>query len=69
MKTVKESRKGRAEENRSGNRSEGGNNKRLERGVTSASAERPKKELPANLLDIFNQIAKFEKEKGVGPKK
>ncbi|XP_047443279.1 tetratricopeptide repeat protein 14 isoform X2 [Mugil cephalus] len=33
------------------------------------SGTRPKKELPANLLDIFNQIAKFEKEKGVKPKK
>ncbi|KAM6921519.1 tetratricopeptide repeat protein 14 [Xenentodon cancila] len=32
-------------------------------GVTS------KKDLPANLLDIFNQIAQFEKEKGVKPKK
>ncbi|XP_062280750.1 tetratricopeptide repeat protein 14 isoform X2 [Scomber scombrus] len=70
VKTEKESRKWRAEEeSRSGSRSEGGNNKRLERGVTSASAERPKKELPANLLDIFNKIAKFEKEKGGGPKK
>ncbi|XP_029356654.1 tetratricopeptide repeat protein 14 isoform X2 [Echeneis naucrates] len=38
-------------------------------GVTSAAGERPKKELPANLLDIFNQIAQFEKEKAVGPKK
>ncbi|XP_068599471.1 tetratricopeptide repeat protein 14 isoform X2 [Brachionichthys hirsutus] len=28
----------------------------------------PKKELPSNLLDIFNQIAQFKKEKGVGPK-
>lgn len=28
------------------------------------SGSRPKKELPANLLDIFNQIAQFEKEKG-----
>ncbi|KAM9384878.1 tetratricopeptide repeat protein 14 isoform 2-T2 [Pholidichthys leucotaenia] len=30
---------------------------------------RLKKDLPANLLDIFNQIAQFEKEKGVKPKK
>ncbi|XP_054646665.1 tetratricopeptide repeat protein 14 isoform X2 [Dunckerocampus dactyliophorus] len=30
---------------------------------------RAKKDLPANLLDIFNQIAKFEKDKGVRPKK
>ncbi|XP_061680938.1 tetratricopeptide repeat protein 14 isoform X2 [Syngnathoides biaculeatus] len=28
-----------------------------------------KKDLPANLLEIFNQIAKFQKEKGIGPKK
>ncbi|KAK5616344.1 hypothetical protein CRENBAI_014038 [Crenichthys baileyi] len=30
---------------------------------------RPKKNLPSNLLDIFNQIAQFEKEKGVKPNK
>nr|XP_057929704.1 tetratricopeptide repeat protein 14 isoform X1 [Doryrhamphus excisus] len=34
-----------------------------------APAGRAKKDLPANLLDIFNQIAKFEKNKGVRPKK
>ncbi|CAL8309885.1 unnamed protein product [Lota lota] len=28
-----------------------------------------KKELPPNLMDIFNKIAQFEKEKGVGPRK
>ncbi|XP_049587982.1 tetratricopeptide repeat protein 14 isoform X1 [Syngnathus scovelli] len=28
-----------------------------------------KKDLPANLLQIFNQIAKFQKEKGIEPKK
>ncbi|XP_047231168.1 tetratricopeptide repeat protein 14 isoform X2 [Girardinichthys multiradiatus] len=30
---------------------------------------RPKKILPSNLLDIFNRIAQFEKEKGVKPNK
>ncbi|XP_022053629.2 tetratricopeptide repeat protein 14 isoform X1 [Acanthochromis polyacanthus] len=30
---------------------------------------RPRKDVPANLLDIFNQIAQFEKEKGVKLKK
>uniref|UniRef100_A0A7N6B7Z0 S1 motif domain-containing protein n=1 Tax=Anabas testudineus TaxID=64144 RepID=A0A7N6B7Z0_ANATE len=38
-------------------------------GVTSVQDERLKKDLPANLLDIFNQIAQFEKKKGAGPKK
>lgn len=70
VKTEKESRKRRAEEeSRSGSRSDGGHGKRLDGGVTSVPGERPKKELPANLLDIFNQIAQFEKEKGVRPKK
>uniref|UniRef100_A0A8D0CWL2 Uncharacterized protein n=1 Tax=Sander lucioperca TaxID=283035 RepID=A0A8D0CWL2_SANLU len=39
-----------------------------ESSLTSVPVERPKKDLPSNLLDIFNQIAQFEKEKGVGPK-
>ncbi|XP_042272881.1 tetratricopeptide repeat protein 14 isoform X2 [Thunnus maccoyii] len=70
VKTEKESRKRRAEEeSRSGSRSDGGHGKRLDGGMTSVPGERPKKELPANLLDIFNQIAQFEKEKGVKPKK
>ncbi|XP_051929516.1 tetratricopeptide repeat protein 14-like [Hippocampus zosterae] len=30
---------------------------------------RSKEDLPANLLDIFQQIAKFQKEKGIGAKK
>ncbi|XP_039667341.1 LOW QUALITY PROTEIN: tetratricopeptide repeat protein 14 [Perca fluviatilis] len=64
-------RKGKVEDERSdaGNRksSEGaGNHKRSS--LTSVPVERPKKDLPSNLLDIFNQIAQFEKEKGVGPK-
>lgn len=70
VKTEKESRKRRVEEeSRSGSRSDGGHGKRPDGGVTSVPGERPKKELPANLLDIFNQIAQFEKEKGVRPKK
>lgn len=39
-------------------------------GPTSSltAAGRPRKELPSNLLDIFSQIAQFEKEKGIKPK-
>ncbi|XP_029004033.1 tetratricopeptide repeat protein 14 isoform X2 [Betta splendens] len=37
--------------------------------LTSASEPKSAKHVPANLLDIFNQIAQFEKEKGVGLKK
>lgn len=36
--------------------------------LTSVPAGGPKKDLPSNLLNIFNQIAQFEKEKGVRPK-
>ncbi|XP_040896224.1 tetratricopeptide repeat protein 14 isoform X2 [Toxotes jaculatrix] len=75
VRREKESRKGRVEEDNS--RSDGGLRKRSgsaanhnePSGVTSVPGERPKKDLPSNLLDIFNQIAQFEKEKGVGPKK
>ncbi|XP_070816734.1 tetratricopeptide repeat protein 14 isoform X1 [Chaetodon trifascialis] len=58
-------------------RSEGGNSKRSDGGgnhnkqsaLTSVpGGGGPKKNLPSNLLDIFNQIAQFEKEKGVRPK-
>ncbi|XP_061831502.2 tetratricopeptide repeat protein 14 [Nerophis lumbriciformis] len=38
-------------------------------GEISVPGGKAKKDLPANLLDIFNQIAKFEKDKGVRPKK
>ncbi|KAM7387704.1 hypothetical protein PAMP_023925 [Pampus punctatissimus] len=62
VKMEKESKKGRSKEE-SGSRSGGASSKGLDSDVT------PKKELPANLLDIFNQIAQFEKEKGVRPKK
>lgn len=34
-----------------------------------AKQEGLKKDLPANLLNIFSQIEQFEKEKGVRPKK
>ncbi|XP_041647029.1 tetratricopeptide repeat protein 14 isoform X2 [Cheilinus undulatus] len=64
-KREKDSVKGKVEEN--SNRSDGGNagnhNKQSE-----LVGARPKKDLPSNLLDIFNQIAQFEKEKGVKPK-
>ncbi|XP_070688715.1 tetratricopeptide repeat protein 14 [Pempheris klunzingeri] len=70
-KREKNDRKGKAEEERS--RSEGGNGTRSEAGNHNKqeglmSGERPKKDLPSNLLNIFNQIAQFEKEKGVRPK-
>lgn len=42
----------------------GGNQKQS--GLTSGG--RPSKDLPSNLVDIFNQIAQFEKQKGIGPK-
>lgn len=69
----KSERKCRVEEK--GGKSEGGNGTRSDvsrgheqRGSSPVSEGRPKKDLPANLLDIFNQIAQFEKEKGVRPK-
>ncbi|XP_068175479.1 tetratricopeptide repeat protein 14 [Antennarius striatus] len=61
--------KGKAEEE---SRSEGGNpcGAQEQRGLTSTpgGGGGAKKNLPTNLLDIFNQIAQFEKEKGVRPK-
>ncbi|XP_078114541.1 tetratricopeptide repeat protein 14 [Sander vitreus] len=64
-------RKGKVDDERSdaGNskNSEGAGNHK-QSSLTSVPVERPKKDLPSNLLDIFNQIAQFEKEKGVGPK-
>lgn len=69
----KDERKCRVEEK--GRKSGGGNGARSDvsgsheqRDPTSVAGGRPKKDLPANLLDIFNQIAQFEKEKGVRPK-
>ncbi|XP_070764814.1 tetratricopeptide repeat protein 14 isoform X2 [Enoplosus armatus] len=65
-------RRGRVEEE--GSRSDAGNHKRsegavnLKQGLTSVPGGGPKKGLPTNLVDIFNQIAQFEKEKGAGPK-
>uniref|UniRef100_A0A671VQ16 Tetratricopeptide repeat domain 14 n=1 Tax=Sparus aurata TaxID=8175 RepID=A0A671VQ16_SPAAU len=65
-------RKGKVEDESS--RSEIGNSRRAEvagnhkqSGLTSLSGGGPKKDLPSNLMDIFNQIAKFEKEKKVRP--
>ncbi|KAM3620270.1 uncharacterized protein V6R79_020713 [Siganus canaliculatus] len=56
-------------------RSEGGNVARSQSagnhrqsGPTPVLGGGAKKDLPSNLLDIFNQIAQFEKEKGVRPK-
>uniref|UniRef100_A0A3B4UYC1 Uncharacterized protein n=1 Tax=Seriola dumerili TaxID=41447 RepID=A0A3B4UYC1_SERDU len=70
VKRGKESKKGREEEERSSKRSESaGNHHEQSGGVTSVPGVRPKKDLPANLLNIFNQIAQFEKEKGGRPKK
>nr|XP_020472701.1 tetratricopeptide repeat protein 14 isoform X1 [Monopterus albus]XP_020472702.1 tetratricopeptide repeat protein 14 isoform X1 [Monopterus albus] len=61
---------GAAEENsRSDRHSKRSESAGSQSGSTSAPQARPKKDLPANLLDIFNQIAQFEKEKGVRPKK
>lgn len=37
-------------------------------GGSWTAAGRPGKALPSNLLDIFSQIAQFEKEKGIKPK-
>lgn len=54
-------------ERRDGLRSVGDGNHE-QGGLTSLPAGRPKKDLPSNLLDIFNQIAQFEREKGVRPK-
>lgn len=48
-----------------GERASGSNRKAEDKAKPDGS----KKELPANLLDIFNQIEQFEKEKGVRPKK
>lgn len=62
----KESEKVRTEEESS--RSERGRGARLD-GENGEGGGRPKKDLPANLLDIFSQIAQFEKERGVRPKK
>nr|XP_019959698.1 PREDICTED: tetratricopeptide repeat protein 14 isoform X1 [Paralichthys olivaceus] len=68
VKREKERRRGGAEEDWS--RSEGGFSKKSESDEQrSVSGERSKKALPTNLLDIFNQIAQFEKHKGAGPKK
>lgn len=54
-------------------RYERGNGERASGSCTKAEdkakPEGPKKELPANLLDIFNQIEQFKKEKGVRPRK
>ncbi|TNM88168.1 hypothetical protein fugu_006389 [Takifugu bimaculatus] len=63
----KEGREERAE--RESSRSGGGSSSRSQgSGGSLTSAGRPRKDLPSNLLDIFSQIAQFEKEKGIKPK-
>ncbi len=49
-------------------RSDGAGNHNRQGGLTSVTGGTTKKDLPSNLLDIFSQIAQFEKEKGVRPK-
>uniref|UniRef100_A0A4W4GIS2 S1 motif domain-containing protein n=1 Tax=Electrophorus electricus TaxID=8005 RepID=A0A4W4GIS2_ELEEL len=57
-------RKDRAREDCGSNRGADGKDRRLSSGDGNrASAGSQKKDLPANLLDIFNQIAEFEKER------
>uniref|UniRef100_A0A8C3G4H3 Tetratricopeptide repeat domain 14 n=1 Tax=Cyclopterus lumpus TaxID=8103 RepID=A0A8C3G4H3_CYCLU len=51
-----------------GKTSEGAGNHNKPSSLTSVPEGRAQKDLPSNLLDIFNQIAQFKKEKGVGPK-
>ncbi|KAM4548222.1 tetratricopeptide repeat protein 14 isoform 2-T2 [Odontesthes bonariensis] len=65
-KREEESRKGRSEEE--GSTSHQGLSERSESARNGQSAVRPKKDVPANLLDIFDKIAQFEKEKGVNSK-
>ncbi|XP_054459163.1 tetratricopeptide repeat protein 14 [Anoplopoma fimbria] len=70
----KDNRKGKVVEDSSrsdagnGKISEGAGNHNKQSSLTSVPGGSAKKELPSNLLDIFNQIAQFQKEKGVGPK-
>ncbi|CAF91308.1 unnamed protein product, partial [Tetraodon nigroviridis] len=62
-------RDGRREREEESSRAEAGSSSRSEGpGASWASAGRPRKELPSSLLDIFSQIAQFEKEKGIRPK-
>ncbi|KAK1897238.1 Tetratricopeptide repeat protein 14 [Dissostichus eleginoides] len=66
----KDSRKG-EDENvpGSGRKSEGAGNHSRQSSLTSVPGGSVKKDLPSNLLDIFNQIAQFKKGKGGGPRK
>ncbi|XP_030582966.1 tetratricopeptide repeat protein 14 isoform X3 [Archocentrus centrarchus] len=64
VKREKESRK------EGGSMPDQGHSKKESAGTHNEESDmRRKKDLPANLLDIFNQIAQFEKDKGVKPKK
>ncbi|KAK2835164.1 hypothetical protein Q5P01_015648 [Channa striata] len=67
-----ESRKGTGREESSRGQSqiaENAGNQNSVSDLSSVPGGRPRKDLPANLMDIFNRIAQFEKEKGVRPKK
>ncbi|KAL6108344.1 ttc14 [Pungitius sinensis] len=64
-KTERDNRKGKVVDG--SNRSDAGNHTKPS-SLTSVPEGRANKELPSNLLDIFNQIAQFKKEKGAGPK-
>ncbi|KAM6939092.1 tetratricopeptide repeat protein 14 isoform 1-T2 [Lycodopsis pacificus] len=68
----KDNRKGKVVDGRSdvgnGKRPEGAGNHNRQSSVTSVPEGRATKDLPSNLLSIFNQIAQFEKQKGAGPK-
>ncbi|KAK5930452.1 hypothetical protein CgunFtcFv8_026684 [Champsocephalus gunnari] len=69
-KGEKDSRKG-EDENvpGSGRKSEGAGNHTRPSSLTSVPEGSVKKDLPTNLLDIFNQIAQFKKGKGGGQRK
>ncbi|XP_069560810.1 tetratricopeptide repeat protein 14 isoform X1 [Brachyistius frenatus] len=69
VKRGKEMRKGRAEEESSSSDRGHGKTSESAGNHNEHGGTRPKKDLPTNLLDIFNQIAQFEKEKGTKAKK
>ncbi|KAM8874586.1 tetratricopeptide repeat protein 14 isoform 2-T3 [Spinachia spinachia] len=64
-KTERDNRKGKVEDG--SNRSDAGSHTKLS-SLNAVPEGRSNKDLPSNLLDIFNQIAQFKKEKGAGPK-
>lgn len=66
-KRERDNRKFRSEEESS--TSDRGHGRKLAGNHNEQNSMRPQKDVPANLLNIFNQIAQFEKEKGVKLKK